>query len=190
VRFSARDVCVNGHAFTPENTKIRKSRSRSWKVCRECRKASKRKTGRTRQKYLSDVTKHRQMALTLYPSRPKGESKRLQRKRSRERIALFVIELKNAPCVDCGNRFHHAAMDFDHLPGFEKRASVSRLAEQVKSKSVILAEVAKCDLVCANCHRVRTYDRARLSNHRSNPGEGHPATAPRATGAHSAEVSE
>lgn len=66
---------------------------------------------------------------------------------------LAVRRLKDAPCADCGGRFPPYCMDFDHVRG-EKRANVAQL--MCYSLKAILAEIAKCDLVCANCHRIRT----------------------------------
>ena len=48
-------------------------------------------------------------------------------------------------------------MDFDHRDGTTKVSSVTRLIN--RSIEVLLAEVAKCDIVCANCHRIRTFER-------------------------------
>lgn len=64
---------------------------------------------------------------------------------------------KQAPCMDCGGRFHFAAMEYDHRPGETKKYEPGKLI--TTSLRVMDAELAKCDLVCANCHRVRTYDR-------------------------------
>lgn len=57
-------------------------------------------------------------------------------------------------CVDCGYRDHPEALDLDHVSGV-KTEKVSRLVER-KSIRLVLDEVAKCEVVCANCHRVRT----------------------------------
>jgi hypothetical protein len=54
-------------------------------------------------------------------------------------------------------------MDFDHLG--DKIAEVSLMVPTYGTKS-LLAEVAKCDVVCANCHRIRTYERLK------RPGTG------------------
>lgn len=59
-------------------------------------------------------------------------------------------------CADCGGQFHPAAMTFDHLPGTTKRSEVSALLQSGYRK-VLLDEIAKCELVCANCHAVRTF---------------------------------
>jgi hypothetical protein len=47
-------------------------------------------------------------------------------------------------------------MDFDHLPGTGKRRSIAHLLHY-KSLDEVKAEIAKCELVCANCHRIRTF---------------------------------
>jgi hypothetical protein len=87
----------------------------------------------------------------------KGRQRVLER---REAAREMVIAIKTGnPCMDCGESFHHVAMDFDHRTGEDKRAQVSHLQKHGASIDVILAEIAKCDLVCANCHRVRTYNR-------------------------------
>jgi hypothetical protein len=81
--------------------------------------------------------------------------------RKRERIVenvRWMRELKSRPCVDCGIQFHPAAMTFDHLPGQSK---VLDIASLVRRGSIGLArhEISKCEVVCANCHAVRTYTR-------------------------------
>jgi hypothetical protein len=74
----------------------------------------------------------------------------------------WVNSLKQDPCFDCGNRFPPYVMDFDHRPGTDKAhaimSCVSMLATRVP-RATVLAEIAKCDLVCSNCHRERTHQR-------------------------------
>lgn len=73
---------------------------------------------------------------------------------ARER-ALWMRSLKQGrPCSDCGGSYPPEAMQWDHLPGYPKRGDVSALAGL--SKEEILAEIAKCALVCTNCHILRT----------------------------------
>lgn len=50
------------------------------------------------------------------------------------------------------------AMDFDHVSG-TKVAGLARLVNKCVTLAAIDAEIAKCELVCANCHRVRTQKR-------------------------------
>jgi hypothetical protein len=71
-----------------------------------------------------------------------------------------VAELKDRPCMDCGGSFPSYVMDFDHREGEEKIGGIANLVHSgnwVKLE----AEIAKCDLVCANCHRIRTFTRMR-----------------------------
>src|SRR5690349_12006022 len=63
-----------------------------------------------------------------------------------------IKELKNKPCMDCGKFYPPYVMDFDHVRG-EKKFDLSRLS----GKAVTLKEITKCELVCANCHRIRTH---------------------------------
>jgi hypothetical protein len=82
-----------------------------------------------------------------------------KRERWNELLRWYQDLKESAPCVDCGGFFHHAAMTWDHLPGHEKVTEVSNLRRS--SRQAVLDEVAKCDLVCANCHAVRSYERRR-----------------------------
>ena len=74
---------------------------------------------------------------------------------TRDALRLFVQELKKAPCTDCGLTYHPCVMDFDHVRG-EKVKNISFLAAQGLRKQLLL-ELEKCELVCSNCHRMRTY---------------------------------
>lgn len=75
----------------------------------------------------------------------------------RQKMRALVASLKASPCVDCGQTFPPCAMDFDHVRG-GKVLGVASLVS-LGSKERILAEIAKCELVCACCHRVRTQAR-------------------------------
>lgn len=82
----------------------------------------------------------------------------------RKRELEYVWEIKTrTPCADCGSGFHPAAMQFDHLPGFTKEGDVSSMIGSV-SRQRLDAEIAKCELVCANCHSIRTYTRLLSDN--------------------------
>lgn len=62
-------------------------------------------------------------------------------------------------CIDCGYNAHPAALDFDHLPGTVKVRDIK--SGQQLGWAALRAEIAKCEVVCANCHRIRTVTRAR-----------------------------
>lgn len=79
--------------------------------------------------------------------------------KARKEIREFVASLKDNPCMDCGNRYPPYVMDFDHRVSSQKRINVSAMARSQFTKEMVLEEVAKCDLVCSNCHRIRTHNR-------------------------------
>jgi hypothetical protein len=82
-----------------------------------------------------------------------------KREADRERNRRFIEDQKDAPCTDCGERFPHYVMQFDHV-GDDKSDSVSNLAGRMgASLATLAAEIAKCELVCANCHAARTWKR-------------------------------
>ncbi len=68
----------------------------------------------------------------------------------------FIRKLKDAPCTDCGIKYPYYVMHFDHRDPKLKRRSLAVMSTY--SKETIMTEVAKCDLVCANCHAKRTYE--------------------------------
>lgn len=69
-----------------------------------------------------------------------------------------IDALKTAPCADCGNSYPPVCMDFDHVRG-EKLFGIAKIRNRGVDWQRVLDEVAKCDIVCANCHRLRTKDR-------------------------------
>jgi len=73
-------------------------------------------------------------------------------------LAQYLRDLKTkTPCVDCGINYPYYVMDFDHVRGV-KHANVMELVSTL-SKKRIDQEIAKCEIVCSNCHRIRTHIR-------------------------------
>jgi hypothetical protein len=86
-------------------------------------------------------------------------SPRLERRRGAWRAqATLLDQLRDRPCLDCGGRFPSCAMDFDHRDPSSKRQAVTRMIGRAGTAR-ILVEADKCDIVCANCHRMRTFQR-------------------------------
>jgi hypothetical protein len=76
----------------------------------------------------------------------------------REEGKEYIKEQKyGKPCHDCGKTYHYAAMDYDHRDPSIKVCDISRLPNARVKINKIAAEIAKCDLVCHNCHRLRTH---------------------------------
>jgi hypothetical protein len=59
-------------------------------------------------------------------------------------------------CLDCGVT-NPIVLDFDHL--HDKKYNISRMIHDGFSWAAIKKEIAKCEVVCANCHRIRTHNR-------------------------------
>lgn len=90
-------------------------------------------------------------------------------KNKQDRITIvknFINQSKNKPCLDCGNRFPPVCMDFDHL--LNKTFNISNCARLTTNLDRIKLEMDKCEVVCANCHRLRTQDR--LGRPGNDPG--------------------
>ncbi|HUQ44000.1 MAG TPA: hypothetical protein VM451_06255 [Candidatus Limnocylindria bacterium] len=103
---------------------------------------------------LRSRARHRQWLAT----RTQSQAPRIEEYRRRwRRNAEILDQLRSVPCADCGARFAQCSMDFDHPDPSQKLRSVTRLVNG--SLDVLLAEASKCDIVCANCHRVRTFHR-------------------------------
>jgi hypothetical protein len=82
-----------------------------------------------------------------------------RRNREREgRIRSIVEQAKARPCADCGVPYAPWQMDFDHVSGL-KLMKVADFVRLKKSIRLLRAEMAKCEVVCANCHRNRTHYR-------------------------------
>jgi hypothetical protein len=108
--------------------------TRQW-LCLACQRAyTKDWYGRNRQKQIA--------------------SARVRRDREAKNLGRKIRDyLRDHPCVDCGQS-EPEVLDFDHLR--DKRANVSRLVHDAVSWDLIVKEIAKCEVRCANCHRRRT----------------------------------
>lgn len=73
-------------------------------------------------------------------------------------LAKYIQDIKEkTPCMDCKINYPYYVMDFDHVRG-RKHKNVAELIPTL-SKKKIDEEIAKCEVVCSNCHRVRTHER-------------------------------
>ena len=57
--------------------------------------------------------------------------------------------------MDCGQSYPSYVMDLDHRG--DKVRNVARMVSLGLGEATVLAEIAKCDVVCSNCHRLRTF---------------------------------
>lgn len=85
------------------------------------------------------------------------EQYKARNRAKKKAIREYIQEVKGAPCVDCDRVYHYCVMDFDHL--MDKAINVSQMVD-CGSLDKVKKEIAKCELVCANCHRMRTHLRS------------------------------
>lgn len=108
--------------------------------CRECMKKYRRE--------------HYQANKQPYKDRARARTKAVRQS---------VRDLKDStPCADCNKQYRYWVMEFDHLPGEDKVDNINALSSKGVEKQ-LYAEIEKCELVCANCHRERTAKRLGLT---------------------------
>ena len=90
-------------------------------------------------------------------SQPSREAE--YKRQARDRNKDYIRQIKEkSPCADCGEFYHFSQMDFDHIQG-KKKHNLARYANSSVSIKTIKDEIKKCEVVCANCHRYRTWQR-------------------------------
>jgi hypothetical protein len=82
----------------------------------------------------------------------------------------LIIKHKSKPCADCDIQYPPYVMDFDHLDGETKEFGISYMRRHRMAFDKIEAEIAKCEVVCANCHRERTNQRNPARYTQKSPG--------------------
>lgn len=75
----------------------------------------------------------------------------------RRRVRAWLLDyLRHHPCVDCGET-NPIVLEFDHTDRSEKHFNIGEAASRRMSLRRVQAEVEKCEVRCANCHRRKTY---------------------------------
>lgn len=128
-------IC-NEHFPTHQFNRRRKSTDGLQPHCRECNRIA------CRAYYLRNPSKH------VRDVRANNDQ---YIARNRE---VVLAHLFANPCVDCGES-DPTVLEFDHVRG-EKEGEVPRLAAVPVRHERLVAEIAKCEIRCANCHRRRT----------------------------------
>lgn len=130
------------------------------KVCTKCNIEKPESSFGFKDRSIGKRASHCKQCHSEYTSRHYRENAEYYKTKKRDRrreISDWLREYKESrPCTDCGQYFPACVMDFDHLA--DKSFNVSRGLDS-GSRQVLLAEMAKCELVCANCHRMRTHSR-------------------------------
>jgi hypothetical protein len=91
-------------------------------------------------------------ALKEHRRRKRNAKTYRSQKRRRKRRKVELVALAGGRCVDCGYSKCLAVLEFHHRDAKTKEFGVGNFGG---SLARLLAEVAKCDLLCASCHRLR-----------------------------------
>lgn len=127
--------------------------------CKECcRKDAARKHARDPEALKKSIATWRESN----PERYEG-SQRARRAKHKAELREWVDELRSGPCSDCGKVYPVVCMDFDHVDARGKRFAVSAALMIGAPSDVVKEEIARCELVCSNCHRVRTAVRYKMA---------------------------
>ena len=84
-----------------------------------------------------------------------SKKKRNKFKRKEELKKYLFAILEKAKCADCETK-NIIVLEFDHREPKKKKHNISSIMRNVLSMKILKEELKKCDIVCANCHRVRT----------------------------------
>lgn len=84
-------------------------------------------------------------------------------KKYRDKMRDIIRAHKDKPCMDCGIKYIPFVMDLDHVRG-TKKFTISQCGQYGMRQ--LLVELEKCDAVCSNCHRMRTFYRKQITGGR------------------------
>jgi len=73
-------------------------------------------------------------------------------------VRRIVEEGKLKPCADCNVQYHPYVMQYDHVTG-KKKFNLGEATAKAATLQAVHDEIAKCEVVCANCHAMRTWSR-------------------------------
>lgn len=108
--------------------------------------------------YFKEYCKINKNKISIYGKKWYAQNRMYKLKKSRGRYILFRVLLdlykESEPCLDCNFYYPATCMDFDHVRG-RKIKDVGKMMNCGAEK--VQKEIEKCDLVCSNCHRIRTH---------------------------------
>jgi hypothetical protein len=120
------------------------------------RERHREKSRAANRKWMAENRERFKETCAAYRRKNKDRIRARDKKKYKERVE-YINALKIARgCVDCGYRAHPVALQFDHRDPAKKKFAIS--SRMNNNWEVILAEIEKCDVRCANCHQIRTFE--------------------------------
>lgn len=117
-----------------EFNKSSKNKDGLHSYCRDCHK----------QHYKNNVDRHK--------TRVKIRNEKITKE-----LRQIVLNYLQNGCVDCGET-NIIVLEFDHVRG-QKIKAVTALMRNAVSEKTLISEIEKCEVRCANCHRIKTEER-------------------------------
>lgn len=108
----------------------------------------------------NDIEKRREASRRHYAKHRKKVIAKAKEysKIAKDRVRAYIkAHLEANPCVDCGEA-DIIVLEFDHIND-DKHFSISDATRSGYGIKKVIAEMAKCEVRCANCHRKKTYER-------------------------------
>lgn len=107
--------------------------------------------------FYKKTTKCKRKRSSWCKSCDREQSSKFAKKRFKK-LRQFIRSYKYKPCMDCHKSYPYYVMDFDHRNPRRKEFQISTiLSKRSMTEKRLKKEIKKCDVVCANCHRIRTY---------------------------------
>lgn len=131
--------CKNMKPLTDFSQKMVRGKLQYYAACKPCRVVA------TRRSYEKNIEDR------------KAYQKRLNENLTTQKRIYVNAYLESHPCVDCGET-DWVVLEFDHVRGV-KKWNIGSMMNRTSSLDALIEEIAKCDVVCANDHRRRTYTR-------------------------------
>jgi hypothetical protein len=104
-----------------------------------------------------DKSRQRQAQSDWYHKNKDSISKKRKQNKQESKRWVYNYKLRHSVCAECKVSYPPHILDFDHIK--DKSFGISRALQLGTSLEKIKKEIAKCEIVCSNCHRQRTYER-------------------------------
>lgn len=153
-----RDRCSTCYArYFRAKVQSEESKKNAYEWRKKYREFNKDKIAKWRKEHRQETrakARLHKISLGTRRSRPRTEEYKAKVAATYKLVSDYKIK---KGCIDCGYNKHPQALDFDHVR--DKKYEVSALARSNARPETLWAEIAKCVVRCANCHRIMTYNR-------------------------------
>lgn len=142
--------CIHGHKFDEDSAWSVNWRGYKCRVCRECGRI------RIRRKREKPGFKQREAEKAARWRKAHPVEYKAAYTQANDKKKQVLLDARRGGCIKCGET-HPACLDFHHRNGKSDKLGHIGVVRRFAMEK-LLAEIAKCDVLCANCHRKHHYD--------------------------------